>query len=495
MAEELETLWQKLKVTEEEELSISLGEECTKAANERGKYCLVLRVLSRRGILLDALRKNIRMLWKPNKSLQLSMIEEELFLAEFEDERDKKRVMDMRPWHYEKQLVLLQEFEGEQDPKDIVLKWSPFWVQIYNLPLKSRTRETGKTIGASLGKVVDVDVADNGVQWGKYLRVRVEVDVTRKLIRGRKINIVGEEARWVHFKYERLPNFCYRCGLLEHDLRECPVSVGRDKAEGMEDLQYGAWLRGEPTRRLGGEYSFANKKESGDTRYRSKAGMENGRNELTEARKVVAREKQTNEVTIQGVSTSGELTKKSDGGKLTAETIHEEGKVRNLGEKQSERLAQLGKKKWEGEIVISGNGGSVQKETGVSVQSIQKFEFKSAQKEQTSDCQVGLDLGEISEGPVVMMYDVEVGWVEEKLGPNSSHWKRRARAGLNKESLAETGPIQRKREGPTLLEELDKISRNIKRRKGEVQRKENRGEEKTKDGGEAVAATQHRRAQ
>ena len=163
MAEELETLWQKLKVTEEKEISISLGEECTKATNERGKYCLVLRVLSKRGIMLDALRKNIRMLWKPNKSLQLSVIEEELFLAEFEDERDKKRVMDMRLWHYEKQLVLLQEFEGEQDPKDIVLKWSPFWVKIYNLPLKSRTRETGRAIGASLGKVLDVDVADNGV--------------------------------------------------------------------------------------------------------------------------------------------------------------------------------------------------------------------------------------------------------------------------------------------------------------------------------------------
>ena len=204
--------------------------------------------------MLDALRKNIRMLWKPNKSLQLSVIVEELFLAEFEDERDKKRVMDMRPWHYEKQLVLLQEFEGEQDPKDIVLKWSPFWVQIYNLPLKSRTRETGRVIGASLGKVLDVDVADDGVQWGKYLRVRVEVDVTRKLIRGRKINIVGEEARWVHFKYKRLPNFCYRCGLLEHDLKECPESVGRDKVEGRDDLQYGAWLRGEPARRLGGEW-------------------------------------------------------------------------------------------------------------------------------------------------------------------------------------------------------------------------------------------------
>ena len=82
-------------------------------------------------------RKNVRMLWKPNKNIQISVIGEELFLVEFEDERDKRRVMDMRPWHYEKQLVLFQEFEGEKNPKDIVLKWSPFWVQIYNLPLKS----------------------------------------------------------------------------------------------------------------------------------------------------------------------------------------------------------------------------------------------------------------------------------------------------------------------------------------------------------------------
>lgn len=102
MAEELETLWQKLRVTEEEEVSISLGGECTRAANERGRNCLVMKVLSRKGIMLEALRKNIRMLRKPNKSLQLLVIEEELFLVQFEDERDKRRVIEMRPWHYEK---------------------------------------------------------------------------------------------------------------------------------------------------------------------------------------------------------------------------------------------------------------------------------------------------------------------------------------------------------------------------------------------------------
>ena len=52
--------------------------------------------------------------------------------------------------------------------------------------------------------------------------------------------------------------------------------MGRDKVEGRDDLQYGAWLRGEPARRSRGEYSFANKKESGDTRYRTKVGVVGG---------------------------------------------------------------------------------------------------------------------------------------------------------------------------------------------------------------------------
>ena len=112
--------------------------------------------------MLDALRKNIRMLWKPNKRIQISLIEEEMYLVEFDDERDKRRVMEMSPWHYEKQLVLLQNFEGDKDPKDIIFQWSPFWVQMYNLPLKHRTRETGLAIGTSLGEVLEVDVADSG---------------------------------------------------------------------------------------------------------------------------------------------------------------------------------------------------------------------------------------------------------------------------------------------------------------------------------------------
>ena len=83
---------------------------------------------------VDALRKNLRMLWKPNKGVQISELEEDLYLVEFGDEKDKRKVLDMCPWSYEKQLVLIQEFEGRLTPKEIEVKWAQFWVQIDTIP-------------------------------------------------------------------------------------------------------------------------------------------------------------------------------------------------------------------------------------------------------------------------------------------------------------------------------------------------------------------------
>ena len=212
-----------------------------------------MKVLAHRSIQLEALWKNLRMIWKPNKGGQITEIDDELYLVEFGDGRDRKKIMDMSPWSYEKQLVLLKGFEGEQVPKDISIKQSPFWVQIHNLPLMSRTCEMGWAIGSTLGEVMSVDVVDFGVQWRKYLLVRVKIDVTKKLVKGKKVKIEGGKQRWISFRYERLPNFCYRCGLLNHGLRECAEASQKENQNKQTNLQYGPWLRGEALRTFGGE--------------------------------------------------------------------------------------------------------------------------------------------------------------------------------------------------------------------------------------------------
>ena len=146
-----------------EDEDIVLGSSCTRVAREIGKNCAVMKILVHRSINLEAVRKTMRMLWKPNKGVQISKIEEDLFLVEFNDGKDKKKVLDLCLWNYDKQLVLIQEFEGELTPKEIVLKWSPFWVQIFNLPLKSRMKEMGWAIGSKLEEVLKVDVPKSEV--------------------------------------------------------------------------------------------------------------------------------------------------------------------------------------------------------------------------------------------------------------------------------------------------------------------------------------------
>ena len=88
-------------------------------------------------------------------------------MVEFKVAREKKKILEMRLWSYNKELIILQEFEWDQMPKEMALKWSPLWIQIHNLPLKSRTRETGYSIGTIIGEVLEVDVVKTGVQWGK----------------------------------------------------------------------------------------------------------------------------------------------------------------------------------------------------------------------------------------------------------------------------------------------------------------------------------------
>lgn len=48
---------------------------------------------------------------------------------------------------------------------------------------------------------------------------------------------------WVRFSYERLPNFCYRCGYLRHDDKECGSKEKISHVDGGKVLLYGEWLR------------------------------------------------------------------------------------------------------------------------------------------------------------------------------------------------------------------------------------------------------------
>ena len=64
-----------------------------------------------------------------------------------------------------------------------------FWVQIHGLPTISQTKEASVRIGSILGKVEKVDVENKGFCLGGYLCIRVTMDITQPLCRGRMVEL------------------------------------------------------------------------------------------------------------------------------------------------------------------------------------------------------------------------------------------------------------------------------------------------------------------
>lgn len=56
--------------------------------------------------------------------------------------------------------------------------------------------------------------------WRDYLQVRIAIDVRKPLKQRMKIR-KGNDEFWATFKYERLPQFCFICGMLGHSDRFC----------------------------------------------------------------------------------------------------------------------------------------------------------------------------------------------------------------------------------------------------------------------------------
>lgn len=74
-----------------------------------------------------------------------------------------------------------------------------------------------------IGNVVKMDVDHDGKASGAYLRGRVSIEIDKPLRRGVLLRMSkAEEPKWFEAQYEKLPFYCFSCGLLGHSEIKCP---------------------------------------------------------------------------------------------------------------------------------------------------------------------------------------------------------------------------------------------------------------------------------
>ncbi|XP_050222146.1 uncharacterized protein LOC126672240 [Mercurialis annua] len=244
---DIASLCESLSLSDDEDLVVcDLGEKARNVGESKIAHSLVGKVLSTKKVNREGFISAANYLWRTLKPMVVESVGENMFVVHFESLEDRRRIMGGGPWRFQELLIVLEAPTGLGNYSTMKFDKTSFWVQIHNLPLMGMTREAGLSLGAQIGEVEEVDPGATGDCLGKYLRVRVKMDITKPLKRGLKVKLEAEGAPTViMLKYERLPDLCMKCGIIGHPILECSIP---GKEDGM--YKYNETIRAGPTQRF-----------------------------------------------------------------------------------------------------------------------------------------------------------------------------------------------------------------------------------------------------
>lgn len=93
-------------------------------------------------------------------------------------------------------------------------------------------------LGKKLGRVLSVEKIDSvGWVYKRFVRFRVELDVTKALVAGTWSKNKEGVQQWIDFKYERMSTLCYKCEKIDHIERTC-----NSEEQCNNSTKFGSWM-------------------------------------------------------------------------------------------------------------------------------------------------------------------------------------------------------------------------------------------------------------
>ncbi|KAK6140965.1 hypothetical protein DH2020_025293 [Rehmannia glutinosa] len=242
MARELVDRLNSFSLSSEEKNEIFLENIDIFKRKEESERSLIGRLFGDKKVNFAGFRSTVTAIWQTKESFTVREIGVNLFQFIFSSQEDKIRVLNGKTWSFENMYLVLREWSENILDKIDQLNSVELWVQVWNLPYFWIGVETGRKIGKKFDKILDVVVPETGSSKGLFIRILAVVNLDKPLLRGTYITLHSEKV-WVDFRYEKLQNFCFYCGLVGHLERGCLARRDDMQRDKLEEDQFGEWLR------------------------------------------------------------------------------------------------------------------------------------------------------------------------------------------------------------------------------------------------------------
>ncbi|KAM0834413.1 hypothetical protein ACQ4PT_063617 [Festuca glaucescens] len=186
--------------------------------------------------------------WRLRTGIRYSERGRNYYMITLYSKGDYDFVMRGGPWIFNKNALLVKDFDAAAQPSETVLNSVPIWVRIYNVPWGKQNETWGMRYGNGLGKAMEVDVPSDDQDENEFLRVRVDLPYDRRLQTQITTGVKGKpgEIKVFKLKYERVPYYCSHCGFMGHKKNQC-----EKQRLGVPSLDYKAYeLRCSPYKKF-----------------------------------------------------------------------------------------------------------------------------------------------------------------------------------------------------------------------------------------------------
>lgn len=234
----LEKLYANLSIEDEEDggiVGVEEGQERT------DNFILVEKFLIEKNINFQAMQNVLASLWRSKEGMEVHDIGGYIYSFVFYHIMDLCKVIEGGPWSFEQTMLVYHRMQDTKDVHEVFLNEVDVWVQVHDIPRGLISETVLKSIGSFIGTYVKSDPASFDGPWKSFVRVRVTLNIHKPLKRRMKIKREGGNSSWVNFKYERIGNFCFVCGIIRHTERECNIVYENPDKE--VERVYGVWLR------------------------------------------------------------------------------------------------------------------------------------------------------------------------------------------------------------------------------------------------------------
>lgn len=149
-------IWKKFKLIDEEKIGLCFNYGFSSDLEEREQLFLLGLIILDKILNREAFKTLMQALWRLQSIVNFKEVGPNLFLLEFHDLSDLKKVKDGRPWSFDRYLFCITNFNHNLVPQDLPFNKELFWIQIHQLPLGMMNKKYGEFMGKILGEVEEV---------------------------------------------------------------------------------------------------------------------------------------------------------------------------------------------------------------------------------------------------------------------------------------------------------------------------------------------------